>query len=337
MIRELTENLDIISALDNEPNDEGGLSAPELKAKFDEGGNAIKDYINGTLIPDVSGMISSSVAAAELAAGNLPNGGTEGQMLMKNSDAEYDLVYADLPTNADTLTTPRAVQTDLASALAADFDGSADITPGVTGVLSITNGGTGADNAEEAALALGRGLGSCETAAESSAKEVTLAGFECEAGAILGVTFANANKAVNPTLNINSSGEAAIIDGMTGAGVGKDKMTAHTHFFQYDGTGWILLNPTEWKYVTGVFTASSAGAITLDFTPTALVSQVWNGDGVNTGGQATIFGGLTTGVEQIQKQHGGSGYYVAVTATAAGFTYRMAGAIIGTVRYIAFV
>jgi hypothetical protein len=31
----LTDNLNIVSALDDEPNDVGGLSATELKAKFD--------------------------------------------------------------------------------------------------------------------------------------------------------------------------------------------------------------------------------------------------------------------------------------------------------------
>lgn len=50
-IPQLEENLNIISLLDDEPNDVGGLTASELKAKFDEGNNIIKNYINGTLIP----------------------------------------------------------------------------------------------------------------------------------------------------------------------------------------------------------------------------------------------------------------------------------------------
>lgn len=47
------KDMKIISALDDEPNDVGGLTAAELKAKFDEGGEAIKNYINDTLIPAV--------------------------------------------------------------------------------------------------------------------------------------------------------------------------------------------------------------------------------------------------------------------------------------------
>lgn len=51
----LTKDLNIIQALDDEPNDVGGLSAQELKAKFDEAGNVIKDFINDSLIPQVVG------------------------------------------------------------------------------------------------------------------------------------------------------------------------------------------------------------------------------------------------------------------------------------------
>jgi hypothetical protein len=46
--------------------------------------------------------------------------------------------------SAATLTTGRDIQTDLASGTAASFNGSAAITPGVTGTLPVANGGTGA-------------------------------------------------------------------------------------------------------------------------------------------------------------------------------------------------
>ena len=50
---ELTTDLNIIQALDDEPNDVGGLSAAELKAKFDEAANIIKTYLNETLIAEM--------------------------------------------------------------------------------------------------------------------------------------------------------------------------------------------------------------------------------------------------------------------------------------------
>jgi len=46
--------------------------------------------------------------------------------------------------SAATLTTGRDIQTNLASGTAASFNGSAAITPGVTGTLPVANGGTGA-------------------------------------------------------------------------------------------------------------------------------------------------------------------------------------------------
>lgn len=50
----------IISKLADEPNDVGGLSAEELKSKFDEGSKLIRDFLNVELIP----AVASDIAAA---------------------------------------------------------------------------------------------------------------------------------------------------------------------------------------------------------------------------------------------------------------------------------
>lgn len=47
------KDMAIISALDDEPNDVGGLTAAELKAKFDEGGQAIKKFLNETMTAEM--------------------------------------------------------------------------------------------------------------------------------------------------------------------------------------------------------------------------------------------------------------------------------------------
>lgn len=44
-------DMEIIQALADEPNDEDGLSAAELKAKFDRAGELLKAYLNETLLP----------------------------------------------------------------------------------------------------------------------------------------------------------------------------------------------------------------------------------------------------------------------------------------------
>lgn len=55
----LTDDLDIISVLDNEPNDVGGLSADEFKAEFDKAGNIIKNYINEVLLAELASAIGA--------------------------------------------------------------------------------------------------------------------------------------------------------------------------------------------------------------------------------------------------------------------------------------
>ena len=73
----LEKDMNIISALDDEPNDVGGLTATELKAKFDEGGNAIKDYLNNTVIPEVKAALGDKAGKDELQGlvlGQIPDG-----------------------------------------------------------------------------------------------------------------------------------------------------------------------------------------------------------------------------------------------------------------------
>lgn len=60
----LDDDLNIIQKLDDEPNDVGGLTAAELKAKFDAAGNTIKRYINGELLPAISDTVAEADARA---------------------------------------------------------------------------------------------------------------------------------------------------------------------------------------------------------------------------------------------------------------------------------
>lgn len=57
--------------------------------------------------------------------------------------------------SAASLTTARTVQTNLASTSSASFNGTANISPGVTGTLAVSNGGTGATTAAAARTSLG--------------------------------------------------------------------------------------------------------------------------------------------------------------------------------------
>ena len=52
-INKFEKDMRVIQALPDEPNDVGGLTPAEVKAKFDEGGEALKMFINDELIPQL--------------------------------------------------------------------------------------------------------------------------------------------------------------------------------------------------------------------------------------------------------------------------------------------
>lgn len=65
-LEKLIKDLNIVQQLDDEPNDVGGLSAAELKKKFDEGSLTIQKYINNVLIPALETLgVETSVQLPE--------------------------------------------------------------------------------------------------------------------------------------------------------------------------------------------------------------------------------------------------------------------------------
>lgn len=118
----LTKDMGIIAKLEDEPNDVGGLTAAQLKAKFDEAGEAVKAYLNDTLLAELAAPTAADalgaalngenvtvqhaldmLALAGVKSGNVPLGGYEGDLLRKRSDALYDLEWVQ-PTMFTTFT-----------------------------------------------------------------------------------------------------------------------------------------------------------------------------------------------------------------------------------------
>ena len=60
MIPRVTDELGTVSTLDDRPNDTGGLTAAELKAKFDADAGTLKAYVNDVLIPFLEGTSAAA-------------------------------------------------------------------------------------------------------------------------------------------------------------------------------------------------------------------------------------------------------------------------------------
>ena len=113
-------------------------------------GVSLSTQVTGTL-PIANGGSGQTTAQAAMNA--FAGATTSGSYLRGNgTNVVMSTIQAgDVPTlnqnttgSAATLTTARTFQTNLASTSAASFNGSANVTPGVTGTLPVGNGGTGA-------------------------------------------------------------------------------------------------------------------------------------------------------------------------------------------------
>lgn len=117
-----TEDLNVIQKLSDEPNDVDGLTAAQLKARFDEGVVTLQRFVNaliseieassgagsvgasdpngkGTSVQSELERLTKAINEAVLGAGGVPVGGVAGATLLKASDADYD-VHWGVPTEA---------------------------------------------------------------------------------------------------------------------------------------------------------------------------------------------------------------------------------------------
>lgn len=61
----LTANVNNIQALSDRPNTADGITAQQLKEKFDKAGADIKDWANNTLIPELESYINTLLSHVE--------------------------------------------------------------------------------------------------------------------------------------------------------------------------------------------------------------------------------------------------------------------------------
>ena len=137
-----------------------------------------------------------------------------GQVLLALNNNEGSLYY-DIDSNtriklnaknADTankLTNSRTILTNLGSTSSASFNGTANITPGITGTLSIVHGGTGATTAADARNNLGAAASNhSHNVVTTSANGLMSAADKLKLDGIA----TNANKYTHPSYTAKSSG-----------------------------------------------------------------------------------------------------------------------------------
>jgi hypothetical protein len=222
--------------------------------------------VTGTL-PIANG--GSGQTTAQAAMNTFAGAVTSGSYLRGNgTNVVMSTIQAgDVPTlnqnttgSAATLTTARNIQTNLASTSAASFNGSASITPGVTGTLPVGNGGTGATTLTGVIKGNGTSAFSAATAGTDYVAPGTATTFTAQQ------TF----KEVKDTVHTITDGAAFEIDPANGSiqvvTLGANRTPAATNFEAGqvvllgidDGTAytitWSTVNPT-WVKVGGTGSA----------------------------------------------------------------------------------
>ena len=148
MIPRVTDELGTVSTLDDRPNDTGGLTAAELKAKFDADAGTLKDYVNDVLIPFLEGVS----AAASLGITTIPGFSADNiqTALEQIVQAMQDVTQGSVADGSITLLKLAAEVTAVAlgGAAASHTHGAGDINSGVLNadripVLDGTKLGTG--------------------------------------------------------------------------------------------------------------------------------------------------------------------------------------------------
>ena len=131
MIPRVTDELGTVSTLDDRPNDTSGLTAAELKAKFDADSGTLKTYLNDVLIP----FLESTTASASLGITTIPgfSAGNVQTALEQIVQAMQDVTQGSVTDGSITLAKLAAEVTAVAlgGAAASHTHGAGDINSGV--------------------------------------------------------------------------------------------------------------------------------------------------------------------------------------------------------------
>lgn len=145
---------------------------------------ALTDATRAVTPSSLNGLLSLSPAAL-----TVPKADSSGKLTgwlnaLKDSDGRVNI---SIKGTAPTLQTARTVRVNLASTSTASFDGSTNITPGVSGTLPVSNGGTGQTNLDLVTVGKAKALNTARTVRTNLASTST-ASFDGTANIAPGVT-----------------------------------------------------------------------------------------------------------------------------------------------------
>lgn len=145
---------------------------------------ALTDATRAVTPSSLNGLLSLSPAAL-----TVPKADSSGKLTgwinaLKDSDGRVNI---SIKGSAPTLQTARTVRVALGSTSAASFDGSTNITPGVSGTLGVANGGTGQTNLDAVTVGKAKALNTARTVRTNLATTAT-ASFDGTANIVPGVT-----------------------------------------------------------------------------------------------------------------------------------------------------
>jgi hypothetical protein len=163
----------------------GGAVAPTFRSLVAADVPTLNQNTTGTA-SNVTGTVAianggSGQTTAQTAMNAFAGAVTSGSYLRGNGTnvVMSTIQAADVPTlnqnttgSAATLTTARTIQTNLASTSSASFNGSANVTPGVTGTLPVANGGTGATTLTANNVLLGNGTSALQAVAPGTSGNI---------------------------------------------------------------------------------------------------------------------------------------------------------------------
>lgn len=165
-------------------------------------------------------------------------------------------------SSADKLTTARTIRTNLGSTSTASFDGTANVTPGVMGTLSISNGGTGSTSAPTALFSFINGSSTENTIASTD----YIPFLDTSASTGKKITFADLKSAIGST---GSGSTVTYPISLTNGGTGGTTAKAGLYNL-INGSDTLTTLDTNDYIPIGDTSAGSAAKITMANLKTAL-------------------------------------------------------------------